>query len=342
MIKYAVFFQSKPAKITLHIAIWLSYYFFFFNITSSSSPFYISKIAIHCVLLAAFYYLNNFVLTPKLLLRNKIAIYILSVVSVIVIIVLTNYFFHGWCDNTNPHHSDHHFTQMMIRANILSALLVYAISTSVKLIGEWSRSEKEKKELEKEKLTSELSFLKSQVNPHFLLNTLNNIYALSYKKSDKAPDAIIKLSQLMRYMLYETNDKEVPLEKELNYIKNYIELQRMRISDTVKIDLNIQGDYDGIFIDPMLLVPFIENAFTHGISYNENSEITIVLTIENKQLQLVVENNFFNESSQQKDGSSGIGLVNVQKRLELIYPHKHELKIMKTGNKFKIRLTIQL
>jgi len=195
--------------------------------------------------------------------------------------------------------------------------------------------------LETEKLASELAFLKSQINPHFLFNTLNNVYSLAFKKSDDTPDAIIKLSKLMRYMLYESNENQVFLSKEIEYLHNYIDLQKLRLPNTIKIIFNVEGDIEGRLIEPMLLIPFVENAFKHGISYVDNSKISISIKLSAYELLFVIENKINNAKITEESGS-GIGLSNVKRRLTLLYPNKHTITINDNNDEFKVTLKINL
>jgi len=224
---------------------------------------------------------------------------------------------------------------------IYTSLFVLALSTSIRVTQEWYRNEKQKREMQSEKLVSELSFLRSQVNPHFLFNTLNNIYALSNRKSDKAPAAIQKLSELMRYMLYESKDEKVRLSKEIEYLKNYIDLQKLRLTEDVRIVFETEGDIQDKMIEPLLLIPFVENAFKHGISYTQDMVISIRLKVTEDELELIVENPV-DESLMNKDVPSGIGLENIRKRLNLLYPDKSNLKIIHSHNRHRIELTINL
>lgn len=192
--------------------------------------------------------------------------------------------------------------------------------------------------MEKEKLESELKMLRNQVNPHFLFNTLNNIHTLVYKKSDKASDAIMKLSGLMRYMLYETNSEIVLLEKELEYLKNYVELQRLRFTNPNQVNFTVEGDSSNKTIAPLLLVPFIENAFKHGLSAGNTSSIDIRINISESVLTFYCSNGF--KSGADPDIHSGIGLNNVEKRLNLLYNNRHSLKINKLDNRFEVNLSL--
>jgi LytS/YehU family sensor histidine kinase len=183
--------------------------------------------------------------------------------------------------------------------------------------------------------------LRYQVNPHFLFNTLNNIRSLAMKKSEHTEEAIVKLSQMMRYMLYETGAEKVSLEKEINYLDNYIELQRMRLPAEISIHYNVTLDNSYKSIEPLLLMPFVENAFKHGISYTEHSSIEVKISSTEKELQMFVSNNRYS-----KNGGiaidSGVGLSNVKKRLELCYPGQHNLLINETDKKYQTSLTLNL
>ena len=168
------------------------------------------------------------------------------------------------------------------------AVMAFALSSSVRITMEWFKNERQKKEMEAEKLSSELAFLKSQVNPHFLFNILNNICSLARKKSDETENAIIKLSQIMRYMLQDSKDEKVSLDKEVEYLQSYIELQRLRLPEAVKIDFSTEGRTGLCSIEPLLLIPFVENAFKHGVSYQDSSEIKIRLVCRGQSISFFV------------------------------------------------------
>ena len=203
---------------------------------------------------------------------------------------------------------------------------------------------KEKQELETQTMQSELRFLKSQINPHFLFNTLNNLYALTLKKSDQAPEIVLKLSEMMRYMLYECNEKRVPLSKEVNYIQNYLDLERLRHGQKVDIRFEVEGQIGEQKIAPLMFIPFLENSFKHGL----NNHITKGFVL----IRMQVESNtvyFFIENSKPdvlppRDlrRSGGIGLVNVHRRLNLLYPENYALDIDDNPNSYVVNLKINL
>jgi len=222
-----------------------------------------------------------------------------------------------------------------------SILLIFffTLSTCVKLVAEWYKSEKERRLAASQKVTSELSFLKAQLNPHFLFNTLNSIYSLANKKSEDTTVAIVTLSELMRYMIYEANENLISLEKEIEYIKNYISLQLLRLKDTSGVKLNVYGNLN-YKIEPLLLISFIENAFKYGTDYKGRTAITIKIETTNDELNLEVYNLSSLQNSLNKD--SGIGLENIKNRLNLLYPNSHTLEIIDTKKSFQVNLKINL
>ncbi len=195
--------------------------------------------------------------------------------------------------------------------------------------------------LEKEKLQAELNQLRNQVHPHFLFNTLNNLYSLIIKKSDVAETAVLKLSGLMRYMLYEANVPKVSLSKEVEYLKNYVDLEKLRFDSHTDISFNAEIDKE-YSISPFLLIPFVENAFKHGPSSNKNSWIVISILVKNKKLIMQIENAKQNEQNQKTDFDGGIGFINVKKRLELLYPNNYSLNAQDNGLSYEVILKLNL
>lgn len=227
----------------------------------------------------------------------------------------------------------------------MSSLFVAASSTIYQILNDWQRSDVEKKELEFKKTQTELNFLRSQINPHFLFNTLNNLYALTLKKSDTAPETVLKLSEIMRYMLYECNERKVLLSKEINYLKNYIELEKLRLNESFNIKVEINGEVGTHRISPLLLTPFIENAFKHGINQQLiKGYILVTLNITEEWLQLTIKNSKLEKGPVETPAkkSGGIGLKNVKRRLEILYPSTHKLNIENKLNEYIINLKVKL
>jgi two-component system LytT family sensor kinase len=219
---------------------------------------------------------------------------------------------------------------------------VVFLALGLKLLKNWYRHEQEKKDLKNQSLHSELAMLKQQISPHFLFNTLNNIDTLIHKNQAKASESIMQLSEIMRYMLYETNSDKVPLQLEIKYIQSYIDLFKLSIKNQDFIRFTIEGNAANKFIAPMIFVPFIENAFKHGNkSIEENPGIDINLNIKAQSLTYVVKN-YQRKESQTNDKTSGIGLKNVKRRLDLIYGENYNLNIDESSGKFIINLYLNI
>jgi LytS/YehU family sensor histidine kinase len=213
------------------------------------------------------------------------------------------------------------------------------VAVAIKLLKYWYANQQAQQILTKEKLQAELKFLKTQIHPHFLFNTLNNLYALTLKKSDRAPETVLKLSELINYMLYECTSDEVPLSKEIKFIRNYIDIEKMRYGDKLDVEIRVTGDVQDRKIAPLILLPFVENCFKHGAS-EELQQSWVKLTIDAQPHVLIikVENNKASDNGHTR--KEGIGIQNVKRRLDLLYPGRHELKIMSGEETFLIILTI--
>jgi sensor histidine kinase YesM len=221
---------------------------------------------------------------------------------------------------------------------LFSSLVFLFLSFTLKLIVDWITNERVQRDLENQRLSAELAFLKSQINPHFLFNSLNSIYSLAYQKADATPDAILKLSEIMRYMLYESNDNRVDLSKELQYIQNYIDLQKIRFGDKAHIDFKIEGRITNQKIVPLILIAFIENAFKHGVTDNQ-TPIRLLITVDDSHLHFYIQNK---KHSNNKDAAGGIGLGNVKRRLDLLYPDKYNLDIRNQRDTYICELSLIL
>jgi sensor histidine kinase YesM len=217
--------------------------------------------------------------------------------------------------------------------------LVLSFGTCIAVTQRWLSSEQNKKETENEKLNTELSFLKSQINPHFFFNTLNNIYSLAIVKSEQTAPAVMKLSSIMRYILSETEKDFVPLNNEIDFTKNYIELQQMRLTDKVTVVFNTSGVTDDLQIAPLLFIPFVENAFKYGVSTKEATTIDIQIHATNNQIEFNATNTVATNVSTHLD-STGIGINNAKRRLALLYPGSYQLNISNQDNTYQVSLKI--
>ncbi len=288
-------------------------------------------------------YFNLLYLIPNYLTKNKFWTYLglllLSVVIITPIEALILYLIYSG----NPEAQ----AGVIINLNyyFIPPFFIAVGSTLFKIINDWVRDLREKQELEKRTMQSELRFLKSQINPHFLFNTLNSLYALTLKKSDKAPEIVIKLSEMMRYMLYECNEKQVPLKKEVNYLHNYLALEQLRQGKNIDIVFNTSGNISNQMIAPLMFIPFLENSFKHGLNNNiEGGFVHIDLTAENEKIYFSVKNSKPEKLPviHPKRKSGGIGLVNVNRRLNLLYPDKYSLDIEDNPKSYRVRLELEL
>ncbi len=304
------------------------------------------------------FYINYLWLVPRFYFRQQKTIYFISAAVVIAVlyflfIMINENFFHNTerekqiaeafdkliKDKVIPRPP---MKQLQLYYFMLISVIVTGFSIGLRVIEMHSASEKRQKELEKEKLNSELAFLKNQVSPHFFFNTLNNIYSLIEINTADAQEAVMKLSRLMRYLLYESEHGETPLENEINFMNHYIDLMRLRISPKVELKIDLPEDGKGLKIPPLLFIPFIENAFKHGISYREKSFICIEMNIESNQILFICRNSKASVSAGNNENHSGIGLENVRKRLELLFPGKHQLTISEPENEFRVELKIEV
>lgn len=227
----------------------------------------------------------------------------------------------------------------VLTASALNTLFFVTLALLIKIALFWVKDQRERTELALEENRLELELLKAQINPHFFFNTLNNIYSLVYKKSDDAPAAVMKLSEIMRYMIYDTKSEMVPLEKEIEQLNNYIELERLRTKDSDFIEFETKGNFETHIVPPMLFLSFVENAFKHGKRKVTNPGISINLTAEEGLIKYSVINYILKEPLSNHKGE-GIGMENTRRRLELLFPGCHNLEIKSDNEKYFVRLTL--
>ncbi len=304
-------------------------------------------------------YINYLILVPFLLLKKKITLYILVSIAVLVLFnFLINFVsfphvpidkFTELIQNTDmrPPKRLPHPVKGMRPLKILPYFVTALISMTFFLLGgvlgltkDFYKRDRVNREGEVQRKETELQFLRAQLNPHFLFNSLNSIYSLVRNKSIEAPEAIIMLSELMRYMLYEAKQELVPLSKEIDYIKNFVSLQLLRLSHSENVKIKISGDYQDKKIPPLLLIPFVENAFKYGTDFKGRTDVSIKMELIGESLFFIVKNKI---GVYRKDESnSGIGLENIKGRLRLLYPDQHVLKIDKTDGFYTVELELNL
>lgn len=287
---------------------------------------------------------------PKFIYKGRFVSYTLAILLSILFMVMVKFNLTYFLISTNvwpegPETTT--FTFNYALQMMLGEFYVVSFVTAIKITIDWFGESKRAAKLEKAQLESELRFLRAQISPHFFFNTLNNIYSLSIEKSNKAPETIMKLSQLMRYMLYETKGRKQSLKKEILCIQDYLDLERIRYGDSVKINMDISGDIEDKKIAPMLLLTFIENCFKHGADKSiQTVIINIDFSIVGDLLYFRVENTLperDNIVKLPKDKSGGIGINNVKKRLELGYTKdEYDLKTFEANDMFVVELKIKL
>lgn len=353
---YNWFFKYK----LYHLPFWFLYHWMWWTLVDGdplkvvghmlSSPF-ILKFGFYFVFQAIGVYFNLYFLIPRFLDKGRYLLYVCLVILTIVItsaLIVPGYYATAWLAGktvddlfgVTPSHYMYFF-----KANTLpSSTASMTLAMSVKLAKKWIETRKRERMLEKEKTETELKFLKSQFNPHFLFNTINSIFVLIHKDPEMASASLAKFSDLLRYQLYECNEHQIPLHQEITYLRNFIELEKLRQEKNVFVELDITPELPGNFsIAPFILMPFVENAFKHVSHSRQSNRISIKLHADKSQLYFNVVNSISSKdiASQDMIKHSGIGLKNVQRRLQLIYPGKHEVNIRRDEDEFCVLLRLQ-
>ena len=281
-----------------------------------------------------FFYFNTEVLATYFLRRKRIPAYIGSLIGLIFLFMLVQWKIKALVIDQHP-------VRLFDFRTVVPVLFIISMSSIYSLLIYLQTQNKEYTDLKEEKLVSELQFLRSQISPHFIFNVLNGLVYLIRTDAKSAENMTIKLSKLIRYMLYESDNHQVPLTKEIDYLRNYIELQEVRFGEDVAISFDVNGHFSHESIEPMLLIPFVENAFKHGVGMVQDPSIDIELNDDKKSLFFSVRNKVSKQNSEIKDESSGIGLANVRRRLELLYPDQHTLNIHEKEDSYLVELTIK-
>lgn len=365
-------FYNRSPKIIFHFLMWFVFslllflnYFLELKLTVFDSVILTIRNAVNNMVV---FYIFFYLLVPKIfLLKRKISILLLiiSIPVMVYIWMIVNHFmfkiyFHLGYEILVPVYKDiikRNGSRSLLEAiNIKTVLgnavlviftmlpffFVKILFEIIKIYNKTTQLQQQKLEVEIQNVNIEKDFLKSQLNPHFLFNTLNNLYGLIVRKDDSAPEVVLNLSDIMSYTLYESNSEKVALEKELDFIRNYFELEKMRYPKDKNIQLEILGDDQiaGLYIAPLLTFTFIENAFKYGLKNSANQFIDQKIKVENETFHFVLENDF--DKTEIKKEFGGIGLENIKKRLQLLYPNQHDLKITTFENSFKVELKINL
>jgi LytS/YehU family sensor histidine kinase len=322
-------------RVAYHICFW-AFFFFLTLITPEKEGVTLSMKAmtgLRIIMFGLFPVYFHFFVLEKFFYRKKYVVYAALFISTMALYI---YIFTSFSPFVLDKKIDYY-------SSAAFAFFIVMIATSLKVV---KRSISERfllQEIKAKQVQTELELLKTQINPHFLFNTLNNLYGMARKQEKATADGIARLSHLMRYMIYDSKVDRISLDKEINQIKRLIELQKLRFSkeDKIDIDFKIEGRTKSVLIPPMLMIPFVENAFKHGISLKVPSFIHIQLKVEPEILQLSIRNSCHDTLSRKNEFNSGIGLQNVKRRLELLYPNSHELSTHKTGDVYEVKLVLE-
>ena len=351
--------SDKRLKLTLHAIAWILVILipFYLNNAFGGNSHRLNQFYAHTFSAAFVFYVGYIWLVPRFFLKEKYWIYLI----ILIVVINASYFMTSFINDHilfDPA-EDAKFQEFIqkMAANgvdfkapmkafgyynhILASLLISGFAIGLGLIDKLKQNEKKQKEMEKEKLHSELAFLKNQVSPHFFFNTLNNIYSLIGIDGPTAQESVLKLSKMMRYLLYESENGETLMSHEIDFMYNYIELMKLRLNPRVDLQIEFPVEFADFQIPPLLFIPFIENAFKHGSGHREPSVIKVSMKIDEKKIVFFSENSICKGPQTGDLQHSGIGLENVKKRLGLLFPGKFDLNILNDETTFRISLTIQ-
>lgn len=340
---------KKIKRIALHVFFWMIYLFtysFLYGYRSGKvlDAMVQSLYTLPIDMLTT--YFSIYYLIPRFLLKRKYVLYFIFLIgSTFIAALITRIIYYYY---VYPHYNPQYdisayplfsFSILITTYNIYPVVI---FASAIKLLKTLLEERYKRMDLEIQNKSSELALLRNQINPHFLFNTLNNIHTLISKNSEKAADALLRLSEIMRYMLYETTVDFVPVENEIEYIQSYIELQKLRLSNPQNLDYYLNPNIEGFKIAPMLFIPFIENAFKHSDKKNTTIPIFIKLDIQNEILYFESSNPKKDSKDVSLDKIGGIGLKNVRRRLELLYPDKYNLDISSNNSVYNVRLKLKI
>ncbi len=341
-------FINRNRVVLLHISFWFVY--LSFNLYQASVfqrgrgydwERLLTSTSVQLVFTVTIAYLNYFFIWPRFIKSKNLLRYLLEFGITIGGLLTLRVYLHRYLADGYSHRVEYFYSSFFIVQMVAITLLIVLFVGMLRFAVEWFELESKRRQIENEKLTAELNFLKAQINPHFLFNTLNNLYYLAYTKSDNTTEVIAKLSQMMRYMIYDSNHTQVLLSKEIEYMQNYISLERLRLNNQIPIKFEVIGNPDNLRIAPLVLITFLENAFKHGVSGNNaKAWVNVTIQLEGKQLIYTVENS--KPDSANLHEKSGIGLQNVKRRLDLSYPKQYNLNIEDKKDVYFVQVTLTL
>ncbi|MEP6750750.1 MAG: sensor histidine kinase, partial [Bacteroidota bacterium] len=355
--------NRKKLQIVIHVAIWTGFLLLpFINFSGQEEMLFKPGRTLQLLFftinlfLVGFYYLHSLVLIRRLLAERKIARYIISILALLAFFIfIPNIYFQFVqtptlsfpatmqppVNSLTDRFGGRRVLPFAFPGTIVMFLLILIVSGGIKIINQWFRSERRTEEIEKEKIVTELALLRLQVNPHFLFNTLNNIYSQAVTGSPDTAASVMKLSTIMRYVLEDVKNNLVPLTREIQFLENYISLQHVRLTEKSVINFKKNGKTEGKEIAPLLLIAFVENAFKYGISSHQTSVIEIQLEVTGNHLIFIVTNQKF-DINPAIAANTGIGLTNTKRRLDLMYCNRHSLTVESEAGSFLTTLTLDL
>lgn len=366
-------FKIEVIEILLFGVIWMGIFSIPFFNQSGYRPFDWELVLTEWLRIFGFFLiflLNITVLIPRYLIQQKYKSYILSAIILIVGTIGTGVFLKALLFPTpvamppmnlgsgipmelgssmpapigfKPERKGNYDSlSFQIIADVVISMLIVGSSTTFKVIGQWLITDDRRKDLEKEQLKIELSLLRHQVSPHFFMNTLNNIHSLIDINAEDAKDAVIRLSTMMRYLLYDTAHGHTSLTKEIGFIESYISLMKLRYSEHITVTLEVPSEMPEILIPPMLFISLLENAFKHGVSYQHDSFVLFKLAVINNRLDCNIKNSKHHKNTDTDNRYSGIGLTNIKKSLELLFGKNYQLDIMETKTEYHVHLSVPI
>lgn len=340
-------FSEFRIPLRFHFLFWIVYFIFnFLRFGSINNDYWYSLKSnlVEFPLNIMITYFTIYFLIPRFIVKKKYLLFVLAFAGSLLLyyllrtslsyLLVTKDIWPEAQGNQQP------FTLIHVVEVMIGTIYVIALVSAIKLAYDWIIEKRKNDELQRIQLQTELDFLKTQIQPHFFFNTLNNLYALVIKQSPQAPDVVMKLSEIMQYVLYEVKEPQISLMKSINYLYSYLELEKLRYGDRVQSEISIEGDIDDVTVPPLIFLPFIENCFKHGIKKEGNIKVDIDFVVGDKFLYFSVENTLDDDA--EFITKHGIGIENVKRRLELLYGKKHKLKTIESEETFKVLLTLPL
>lgn len=344
--------NARPNKyllVLIHSAVWMAFFAFPYVVGilqgRSVPPLNGGFITLPLQLMGLFY-LNYLFLVNKYLFNNKVKTFILINLLLLVLLALFSFYFKKVPPDDMMRFRppverfDHPRPGVPFMGGFVLQALVVGLSVAIRMTSKWYEARQQVAELQQMSMRAELTHLKNQLNPHFLFNSLNNIYALIAFNPDKAQLSLLNLCDMLRYQLYESNREIIPLQKEMDFVQSYCDLMKLRLTENVSLEVDLPADCFEIVVPPLLFTTIVENAFKHGISHNAPSYISIHIRIQKGNVVCVIRNSYFPKNDTEKRGA-GIGIENLRRRLDLLYPGKHVFNVERKGSEFVVFLSVK-